>query len=63
MHQEVKANILLELDDQINFFLDEIVVFLLSDLAFGELRTSCTNLFGLLSNIHLVGYKFKKNKE
>lgn len=46
--EEVETNFLLEPDNEFNFFLDEVFILLLRDLAFCELGTCSTNLFGLL---------------
>lgn len=48
MDEKVETNALLEADDALDLLLEEIFVLLLSDLTLGELRTSSTDLLGLL---------------
>lgn len=55
MDEEVKANILLELDNTVNFLLDEIVVLALCDGSLGELSTCRTDLLGLLKYCQYPG--------
>ena len=49
MDQEVKAALLLEFDNKVDFFLDEIIVLVLSKFALAKLGTSLANFLGLLS--------------
>ena len=46
--QEVQTDLLLEANHTFDLFLEEILVFQLSDFALGELRTGGTNLLSLL---------------
>lgn len=48
--QEVKTNLLLEVNDGLNLLLDELLVLLLRDLLLSELGTSLTDLLSLLQN-------------
>jgi hypothetical protein len=48
VHQNVKANSLLEADNGLNLLLDEFLVFFLGDLALAEFRTGLTDFLGLL---------------
>jgi len=45
--EEIEADPLLELNNEVDFLLDEVVILLLRDLAFGELSPSSTDLFSL----------------
>lgn len=49
--EEVETDFLLELDDEVNFLLDEVVVFGLLKQTLAELGTGSTNLGGLLEQI------------
>ena len=48
MDEEVQTDLLLEADNHLDLLLDELFVFLLGDLALGELSTSRADLLGLL---------------
>lgn len=49
MDQKVKAALLLEFDNKVDFFLDEFIVLVLGKFALAELGTSLANLLGLLN--------------
>lgn len=51
MNEKVETNFLLEPDNEFDFFLDEVVILFLRDLALGELGPSSTNLFSLLKGV------------
>lgn len=46
--KEVKADLLLEANNALDFLLDEVLILSLSNLALVELSTSVTNFLGLL---------------
>ena len=46
--QEIDTDLLLEADDDLDFFFDKFLIFNFGDLAFSELSASLTNLLGLL---------------
>jgi hypothetical protein len=48
MNKEIKTDLFLESYDSLDLFLDEIVVFFLSDFTLAKLGTSCTDLLRLL---------------
>lgn len=46
--QQIKTDILLELDDFLDLLLDELVIFLRGEFALAEFETSLSDLLGLL---------------
>lgn len=56
MNEQVETDALLEAHNKVDFFLDELFVLFLSDLFFGQLRTSLANLLSLLRESEQLNY-------
>jgi hypothetical protein len=50
--KDIQANALLEAHDMLDFFLNELFIFILGEFTFVKLGTGLTNLLGLLNIVH-----------